>query len=221
MPVPDLVIFDCDGVLVDSEMLASTVLSGFLSEFGCNISASDCRRFFTGISIAAVEEKVRTQFGTSLPENFEDQLRQRDTTVFESELVAIEGIRDVLETIDLPVCVASSGSPEKIRNSLRITGLASYFGNHLFSAAQVARGKPAPDLFLLAALEMGADTSRTCVIEDSVPGIRAGLAAGMRVLGFTGGAHARDDIAYKSGLKDAGAHHVFDRMHALPGLLSL
>lgn len=217
---PRLVIFDCDGVLVDSEMIASRVLAAAVGELGHPLSPEDCRARFTGKSIASVFAELSTDI--DLPADFADTLRRRDRDAFAAELTAVAGVADALDALAaarVPVCVASSGRSEKIRHSLTITGLIGRFDGHLFSAEQVANGKPAPDLFLFAAAEMGALPADCVVIEDSTAGIRAARAAGMRVLGFAGASHCGPGYAER--LRDAGAVAVFDDMTALPALLGI
>lgn len=218
----DLIIFDCDGVLVDSEMIASQVLADTLSDLGLPLDAAQCRARFTGLSIAAVVAAVEAETGIALPSDFTVRLRRNDVIAFERDLTAIPGVAQVLAhldraDLDLAVCVASSGSMEKIHHSLTLTGLVDHFSAHLFSAEQVRHGKPAPDLFLFAARQMGCKPDRCLVIEDSVNGVRAARAANMEVLGFTGGAHWRglDDAP----LRRAGATRVFENMAALRDLL--
>ena len=215
----DLVIFDCDGVLVDSEMLASRALAAYLSDLGRPTTDAECRAHFTGLSLKSVAEKVQTMWAMTLPDDFVSQLRNADKAIFEAQLQAIPGIRQALESLTIPFCVASSGTLEKITHSLTITGLLDHFDGHLFSAQQVKNGKPAPDLFQLAHQQMGApDPCRTAVIEDSPAGVQGARAAGLWVLGFVGGSHCGPDTA--AALQGAGAHVIFDDMRDLAELLS-
>jgi HAD superfamily hydrolase (TIGR01509 family) len=213
-----LLIFDCDGVLVDSEMIASRVLAAEARALGLSLTAADCRRRFTGSAMAAVRAALEADLGRPLPADFETRVRARDRAAFEAELKPVAGIAEAVRRLALPRCVASSGAPEKIRHSLELTGLLPLFEPHLFSAHQVARGKPAPDLFLFAAAAMATPPAACVVIEDSVAGVRAGRAAGMRVLGFAGASHAGPD--YGDGLAAAGAHAVFADMAELLGLVA-
>lgn len=220
MSLPELVIFDCDGVLVDSELIASRELAAFLTDLGRPTEAAECREQFTGLSIQAVGEKVRAHWGVALPADFVAQLRARDQEAFERDLTAIPGIEAVLDAVSgagVHMCVASSGTPEKIRHSLELTGLIDRFDGDLFSAAEVEHGKPAPDLFLHACARMNARPETTFVIEDSAAGVAGAKAAGMRVLGFTGGGHCGPGYAAKL----SGADAVFADMAELPGLLGL
>ena len=218
-PLPiDLAIFDCDGVLVDSEIISSRLMAEALSREGYPVSPQDCRERYTGISIRSLISMVEEDWGRKLPKNFEESVRAHDFEVFARELKAVPGVSDALGRIDIPVCVASSGVPKKIENSLRVTGLMEFFEPHLFSATMVANGKPAPDLFLYAARKMGVEPERCCVIEDAEAGIRGALDAGMQVLGFAGGGHCSP--GYGDMLRRAGANWVFDDMNRLPELLN-
>ena len=212
-----LVIFDCDGVLVDSEMIANRGLAEQLTGWGHPVTAEDCIGRFVGMSLAAVRDLVESGGGPPLPDDFAEQVRARDLIAFGEKLEAVPGVEDALKTIALPRCVASSGMPEKILDSLTITGLLSYFDPHLFSAAMVAHGKPAPDLFLHAAEQMNVQPGDAVVIEDSTPGIQAARAAGMTVLGFCGASHAGP--GHGEMLLAAGAHRVFHAMADLPEML--
>ena len=205
-----LVLFDCDGVLVDSEMIASRELAAYLAEQGITISPEESRRRFTGCSLKTVHDKIEAEDGVTLPTTFEEDLRFRDRAAFERDLKPIPGVRKLLERLSFAKCVASSGSPEKIRHSLTHTDLIGFFDDHLFSARHVARGKPAPDLFLRAAEEMNVAPANCLVIEDSPVGIEAALAAGMQVIGFAGGSHC--GAGYADRLKKAGAQVVCKTM---------
>ncbi len=216
---PRLVIFDCDGVLVDSEMIASGVLNRQLTALGFSITEADCRERFTGLSIASVRAIVEQDFGRALDPGFEDRLKELDQKAFERDLTAVKGIKETLEKIPVPVCVASSGTPEKIHNSLRLTGLTDFFDQNVFSAVLVSNGKPAPDLFELAARQMRISPNQAVVIEDSPSGIRAAGRAHMQLYGFSGASHAKADPGYEDKLRDAGAKRIFDDMALLPELL--
>jgi HAD superfamily hydrolase (TIGR01509 family) len=212
-----LAIFDCDGVLVDSEPIASRILAEAVSELGFPLSAKYAVENFTGLSLATVLNRIEAQWGRSLPTDFRVRLREHDYAAFRAELQAIDGVAAALGRLGLPRCVASSGTPEKIRLTLGVTGLLQLFEPHLFSAEMVAHGKPAPDLFLLAADRMGVAPQDCIVIEDSVAGIRGAVAAGMTAVGFAGGGHAGPEYAQM--LEEAGASAVLDRMADLPRLL--
>ena len=215
---PELLIFDCDGVLVDSEPIASRVLAEALTEIGFPMTAQQAIDRYTGLSLPTVLALVAAELGRDLPADFAVRLGERDRAAFLAELRPVSGVVDVLRSLPWPRCVASSGSLDKIRCNLGLTGLLAFFEPYLFSSGMVPRGKPAPDLFLLAADRMGAPPARCLVIEDSEAGVQAARAAGMRVLGFCGGGHTRPGTADK--LLAAGAGAVFSHMLALPGLLA-
>lgn len=185
----DLVIFDCDGVLVDSEMLSAEVLIAELAHLGITLDQPYIRKHFLGRSFPTVAKSISAEFRTALPEGFEARYRSALLKRFETELRPTEGVESVLSRITCQICVATSSSPPRVENSLRVTGLGHFFGAHVFTASQVSHGKPAPDLFLFAASQMRVPPDRVLVIEDSRPGMVAGLAAGMKVLRYTGGAH--------------------------------
>ena len=211
-----LLIFDCDGVLVDSEILSNRAGVELLAELGLEISLEDHIDRFVGRSAADVEKELTALLGRPLPENYSQLKIQRTAELFERELQAITGIHEALENLPGPRCVASGSHLTRIQQSLRLTGLTPYF-EHIFSIDQVKRGKPAPDLFLLAAETLGYAPSDCLVIEDSMTGVQAAKSAGMRVLGFTGGSHCNDTHA--QALLDAGAAQVFEDMRGLPGLV--
>jgi HAD superfamily hydrolase (TIGR01509 family) len=206
----DLVIFDCDGVLVDSEMLSCRCLSDALAGHGIELGVDEALERFVGRSLSAVREHYDA-LGWPLPEAFAAELKARVRESFAASLLPIEGVGAVLGRLRLPICVASSSDLDRVAFSLAMTGLSGYFSERLYSSQMVKRGKPAPDLFLHAAAAMGADPRRTLVIEDSASGVKAGKAAGMMVWGFVGGGHyaSRDGRAL---LKAAGADRVFARM---------
>lgn len=206
-----LVIFDCDGVLVDSEPLANRVLSDCFQAAGFPITYETCVAEMIGLSLPRCFELAEDWHGGTLPDDFFETVQSRTYQAIREELQPIPGIRAAIEAIPLPRCVASSSELDKIALSLRQTGLAPLFGDKVFSAQQVARGKPFPDLFLFAAQAMGAEPGDCVVIEDSFYGVRAARAAGMAVFGYSGSGFARQ-------LAEEGAQ-VFDRMPALPGLL--
>ncbi len=213
-----LVIFDCDGVLVDSEVIANRVLAALLSQHGYPLTARECHDQFVGRTIPHVIATVRDA-GVDLPEAFEAQLKQRDAEAFARDLKPVDGVRAALERLHgQPICVASSGSSEKIRSSLTLTGLLKFFDPHLFSARDVAQPKPAPDVFYHAAARMNVDPTRCTVIEDTAVGVEGAKRAGMRVFGFLGASHRVPEDAGM--LRAAGADLVFDDMAQLPELLS-
>ncbi|MBC7577984.1 MAG: HAD family hydrolase [Tardiphaga sp.] len=214
----DLVIFDCDGVLVDSEALACVVHAEVLTAHGYEISAEQVHQRFLGRSSREARAEIETEMGRALPDEYTAALKATIDHVFDAQLQPVPHIADALARITQRVCVASSGTPTRIRSSLATTGLIEGFGPHLFSASQVTNGKPAPDLFLFAAAEMGVPPARCVVIEDSVPGVTGAAAAGMTVFGFHGGAHCHPASAAE--LRAAGATLTFNDMRQLPGLVT-
>src|SRR5215475_9318010 len=209
-PKPDLVIFDCDGVLVDSEVLSCQCLSEALGECGIELTVEQALQLFLGQSATAVSQYYR-QRGQSVPETFLVELKARVLGRFRRSLQPIPGVGPLVSGMRTPFCVASSSDLDRVSLSLALTGLAPHFGDRLFTSQMVAHGKPAPDLFLHAAAQMKAAPIKTLVVEDSVSGVTAAKAAGMTVWGFVGGSHHRLHDG-RSMLRDAGADRVFDRM---------
>jgi HAD superfamily hydrolase (TIGR01509 family) len=214
---PDLVIFDCDGVLIDSEALSLPVEAAILAEHGFSITVDEIRERYVGHSLASMFADLEKRFDRSLPDGFETMLRQRIEALFEAELAAMDGVAALVDALDCGKCVASSSLPARLRHTLSLVGLYEKFAPHIFSASQVERGKPAPDLFLFAAERMGAAPSRCLVIEDSVAGVHAARAAGMTVLGFCGGGHCGNGHGER--LRREGAAASFDGMAALAAVL--
>ncbi|MEO5931435.1 MAG: HAD family hydrolase [Candidatus Kapaibacterium sp.] len=208
----DLIIFDCDGVLVDSETIGNRVIAEIIREHGHDMSTDQALATFRGRQMAECMTIIAGLLQRELPEGFLDVMRARMGAALEAEVLAIEGIGEALDAISTPVCVASSGPVAKIRMTLGRTGLLPRFEGRLFSSYDIGSWKPAPDLFLHAARTLGADPARCAVVEDSIHGVRAGLAAGMTVFGFATG----DDAA----LFAAEGARVFGRMEELPALLS-
>lgn len=207
---PDLIIFDCDGVLVDSELLSCQCLSEVLAEFGFALSVEEALELFLGRSTAAIDQHYR-QRGQIVPDGFLSRLKARVLATFAASLRPIPGVESVVSELKAPFCVASSSDIDRVSLSLDVTGLASHFGKRIYTAQMVRHGKPAPDLFLHAAHKMGAQPARTLVIEDSASGVQAGKAAGMTVWGFVGGSHYRERDG-QAILSAAGADRVFARM---------
>jgi HAD superfamily hydrolase (TIGR01509 family) len=207
---PDLIIFDCDGVLIDSEVLSCRCLSEVLAGYGINLGLDQALELFLGRSTTAVLDHYEA-LGRPIPQRFSAELSAGVRAAFLSALCPIEGVSSVLEGLQIPHCVASSSDFDRVSFSLSLTGLAPHFDSRLYTSQMVERGKPAPDLFLYAAERMQADPRRTLVIEDSISGVRAAKAAGMTVWGFVGGSHyqSRDGKAI---LCEAGADRVFGRM---------
>ncbi|MBA5778795.1 HAD family phosphatase [Stappia sp. F7233] len=215
---PDLVIFDCDGVLVDTETLANKVLAEILTGLGLPMDHHECQRRFMGRTMEAVQAMVEEMLGSALPEDWADSVRARDIEAFERGVDPIPGIERAVATLKaagIPYCVGSSGKYAKMRLTLGKAGLLPHFEDVLFSAQDCERGKPAPDIFLYAASGMGKAPERCLVIEDSVPGVLAAKAAGMRVLGYVG-----NPDSDREAMRAAGAE-LFDDMHALAALIGL
>jgi HAD superfamily hydrolase (TIGR01509 family) len=208
----DLVIFDCDGVLVDSEILAVEVDKRILAEFGWHLTTEEIVDRFLGKSSSSFAAQAEEHLGFALPADWEKKYQPWFFDAFESSLQPVNGIETALDAIATATCVASSGSHEKIRKTLGLTQLHSRFEGRIFSATEVERGKPAPDLFLHAATQMGVDPNRCAVIEDSKYGVRAAQAAGMHSFGYAGG------LTPATWLLDEGAT-VFSSMADLPHLL--
>ena len=216
-PTGTLTIFDCDGVLIDSELIALEVLSRMMSEYGSPMSVAACQDAFMGMHNADIVRAIEARIGRALPADEGRRMRARMIERLEVELKPIEGVAAALARLDGPVCVASSSDRERIALTLELTGLARYFGDAIFSGTEVAHGKPAPDLFLHAAAHMGVAPRDCVVIEDAVAGVRAAIAAGMRVIGFTGGSHS--DAGHAGRLREAGAAPIVASMADLPDAL--
>ncbi|MGF1594217.1 MAG: HAD family hydrolase [Kiloniellaceae bacterium] len=213
---PALVIFDCDGVLVDSEAIANRIMAETITASGIPITYEDCRARFVGGTLQRVMDTVEQWLGRPLPPGWKEDFEARRDEAFRRELHPVPGVAAAIEAIragGAEVCVASSGSPEKMELTLGLTGLRHHFGERLFSANMVAQGKPEPDIFLHAAERMGCLPETCVVVEDSLLGVTAGVAAGMRVLAYA----AESDPAI---LKAAGGHPFAD-MTELPGLLGI
>jgi len=208
-----LVIFDCDGVLVDTERIAVRIDVAVLAELGWKMSEAEVIERFMGKSDDAMTREIEAHTGRKLPEGWEAPFRHLYREAFAAELTPVPGVVEALDAITLPTCVASSGTHEKIRYTLGLTGLYDRFAGRIFSVDDVRRGKPAPDLFLHAAGRMGAVPERCAVVEDSPYGVQAARAAGMRAFGYAGGLIPRRALE--------GPHTViFDDMRDLPRLLA-
>ncbi|MVT53836.1 HAD-IA family hydrolase [Bradyrhizobium yuanmingense] len=216
MPI-DLIIFDCDGVLVDSEVISCRAHAEVLTKHGYPITSEQVFARFLGRSTKQANLEIETELGRKLPEAYHGDLQDELFRAFEADLEAIRGIHDVLDVVTQAVCVASSGSHPRMRVSLGSTGLYERLAPNIFSASQVTNGKPAPDLFLFAASQMGVPPERCVVIEDSLAGIAGARAAGMKVFGFYGGSHCGN--GYAETLRQAGADLIFADMHRLPELV--
>ncbi|HEY6709218.1 MAG TPA: HAD family hydrolase [Actinomycetota bacterium] len=209
----ELVIFDCDGVLVDSERIAVRVEAELLAELGWPLSQAEIIERFMGRTTEYMDEAIEAQLGSRLPGDWRDQFQRRYREAFAAELVPVDGVLDALDQIAVPTCVASSGSHDKLRFTLGHTGLYERFEGRIFSGYEVADGKPAPDLFLHAAARMEAGPARCAVVEDSLYGVLAARAAGMRVFGYAGGLTSSDRL-------EGEATVVFEDMRELPRLLA-
>ncbi|HJU19156.1 MAG TPA: HAD-IA family hydrolase [Stellaceae bacterium] len=208
--IPELVIFDCDGVLLDSEIIFARVLAEWLGRAGFGaVSVAEGLALGFGRDRDGLSAAVETRFGRPLPEGFFETMREYTAEVFARELQPMAGIAELLAGLAVPRCVASNGHHERVRQRLALADLLRFFEPHVYGASQVARGKPAPDLFLFAAARLGAAPGRCLVIEDSPAGVAAAHAAGMTALGFCGGSHCPADHAQI--LLAAGCTQVFPR----------
>nr|QIQ10838.1 6-phosphogluconate phosphatase [uncultured bacterium] len=219
-PAPSLVIFDCDGVLIDSEIIAARAQSRALAAHGIAITPEDAARRFAGIPDADMWQTLQQENARSLPEGFAREYADGLETIFRQELRALPGALETVRMLrerGLQVCVASSSTPPKLEAALKLVGLWDEFAPNVFSTAQVAHGKPAPDVFLFAARQMRAAILDCVVVEDSVPGVRAACAARMRAIGYVGASHNGPD--QRERLLDEGASDVIDDLRRLPELL--
>ncbi|MDE2364064.1 MAG: HAD-IA family hydrolase [Hyphomicrobiales bacterium] len=208
-----LLVFDCDGVLVDSEPIANEILARTLTSLGRPMSAAESMRTQVGKSLVDILRETREITGRHIPDDVGAAMNRELFARLRTDLRAMDGVREALAALPQPRCVASSSVPERIALALETTGLAPFF-ERCFSAVEVRHGKPAPDLFLHAARALRSAPGDCIVIEDSVAGARAAAAAGMRCIGFTGGGHANDALAAR--LTDAGAAIVISHMRDLP-----
>ena len=208
-----MVIFDCNGVLVDSEPLATAIISQEFIRAGFPLTPDVIARYFTGRRPADMFAEVEIAAGRKLPPNFADAIANLILRRFRSELRAIHHAEYALSWLRGPKCVASSSSHERIRVSLESTGLIRFFEANLFSASDVRNGKPAPDLFLHVASELNVKPSACIVVEDLAVGVAAGVAAGMTVIGFVGGSHVGSQLG--NHLRSAGARTVISDLRAL------
>jgi HAD superfamily hydrolase (TIGR01509 family) len=208
----ELVVFDCDGVLVDSEKIAVRIDVLMLADLGWPLTQDEVVERFVGRSFADMGADIAAHLGHPLPADWDAPYRQLYRDAFDAELTAVDGVVEALDALTAPVCVASSTSHRGLRHTLGLTGLYDRFAGRIFSAADVARGKPAPDLFLHAARSLGVDPARCAVVEDSPYGVAAARAAGMRAYGYCGG------LTPAHRLEGPGTT-VFDDMRKLPALL--
>ncbi|MBT5434269.1 MAG: HAD family hydrolase [Alphaproteobacteria bacterium] len=215
--MPDLIIFDCDGVLLESEVLSCSSDAIELTRAGFPYSTEEIAERFLGMALPAMLKAIEREHGRQLPPGFDRHLKRTIAARFDDELTTVDGIEAVLADLTKPCCVASGSDLERLRHSLGLVGLGERFAPHIFSAEQVENGKPAPDLFLHAAQAMSVAPPACLVIEDSRAGVTAGRAAGMNVVGFFGGSHCPPGHGER--LIEAGAHKVFNSMHELPSLV--
>jgi HAD superfamily hydrolase (TIGR01509 family) len=216
--VTDLVIFDCDGVLVDSELIFARVLAECLIAVDFPTTLDEAITLGFGKNRTTLSEAIATQFGRALPDTFFETFAVRSAAAFEQELSPIAGVVDLLAASPVRRCVASNGRLDRVRQRLALTGLLPFFDPHVFSASQVAYGKPAPDLFLFALRQLGAAPEDCIVVEDSVPGVEAAVAAQIPVVGFCGGGHCPQGHADR--LIAVGCSRVFAKMPDLAAFLS-
>lgn len=207
-----LVIFDCDGVLVDSERIAVRVNVALVAELGWPLTPAEVIDRFIGRSHTSIAEIIGDRLGPAAAATWTHRFESEHRRAVDAGLTTVDGIVEALDRITTPVCVASSGTHEKMRHTLGRTGLYRRFAGNIFSAGEVARGKPAPDLFRYAAARMGVPPAACVVVEDSRYGVQAARAAGMRCLGYAGGLTAADRL-------EGPGTVVFDDMRDLPSLL--
>ncbi len=218
MQQTDLLVLDCDGVLIDSEILVCRIAAEELTRLGYPISTDEVVRRFAGRPDREMRAEIGEDWGKPVAAEYESCVNARTEKAYASQLEIMPGVLDALDQIHIPICVASSSFPDKLRSGLKVVGLYERFAPNIFSANSVAQGKPEPDVFIYAAGWMHTEPRRCLVIEDSIPGVTAAARAGMRVFGFDGGSHAKPEN--RDRLLNAGAELVFDKMSSLPALLA-
>jgi HAD superfamily hydrolase (TIGR01509 family) len=211
-------IYDCDGVLVDSEVLAGAALAELMTGLGHPLTGAECILIFGGLNVTDVLAKAEQILGRPVPSEIGEAAAERLLARFRNELKPVRGVAATITSLPYRRCVCSSSAPERLRLSLEVTGLAPLFGSNVFSAAEVKQGKPAPDLFLFAAHSLGEAPSDAIVIEDSPLGITAARAAGMRSIGFVGASHVSPDLRER--LTAVGADRIIDAMVDLPDAIA-
>lgn len=217
---PALVIFDLDGVLVDSELIAARAVAEVLSEHGAPLTTEEVVGRFAGLTDREIASVVERETGRRLPGNFDELADRRTMALFDGVLTAVPGAAETLPHIHVPICVASNSPPERVSRSLATVGLDRFFTDQtLFSALTVERPKPAPDIYLHAADRMTVAVQDCLVVEDSPTGVRAAVAAGMTVLGFVGAGHIADREAHGAGLRAEGASAILTVFAELKGYL--
>jgi HAD superfamily hydrolase (TIGR01509 family) len=209
----DLIIFDCDGVLVDSELITNRIFVRMLNDLGLDLSLDDVFEQLVGRSMPQCLELIEGLLGRPVPDDFVGEYQLRTAAALRLEVKSVDGIESVLAALAVPYCVASSGTHGKMNTTLGAAGLLPKFLGKMYSVTEVARSKPAPDVFLHAAKQSGVEAAVCAVVEDTPTGVRAGVAAGMTVFGYCA-------LTPRQRLLDAGAHHTFERMLELPDLLS-
>ncbi|GAC12674.1 HAD family hydrolase [Aliiglaciecola lipolytica] len=188
----DLVIFDCDGVLIDSEVLSKRVLLSMLEDLGVNITDEYFDNYFLGQNYKSVKAKVFADYSVALSDQFRQDYLDALLQVFAKELTTTTDLKKMLAQLQTPCCVATSSSPQRVKFALQTIGLTDYFGDRVFTSTEVKNGKPAPDLFLHAAAKFNVKPQNCLVIEDSQAGIQGGLAAKMQVIKYAGASHLKD-----------------------------
>jgi HAD superfamily hydrolase (TIGR01509 family) len=213
-----LLIFDCDGVILDSMNIHTEVEAAAYNSIGIKITPAQVARRFAGYPQPAISKILSEETGISIPPELHGLMKTNKKAIFAERLQPVPGIREALKELDgIPRCIASGTGVAGLTYTLGLTGLYDHFAPHIYSSEMVKRGKPFPDLFLHAAEQAGHAPKDCIVIEDAGAGVEAALAAGMRVFGFSGGSHCGPDHA--AFLKDAGAETVFAHMDMLPGLI--
>jgi HAD superfamily hydrolase (TIGR01509 family) len=215
------IIFDCDGVLVDSEVLALEIELTSLKEIGLEFDVEAYQKLHLGTTsmefFREIGNDYRAKFGEPLPEGFRERVGARYREAFSTRLEVIPGVHAALQAVSAPIAVASGSSPAGLQQKLSHTDLIQFFGEHVYSSHQVEHGKPAPDLFLFVADALGVDPAICVVIEDSAKGVQAAVAAGMRAIGFTGGGHCL--AGHGEGLLAEGAECIVSHMENLGAAL--
>ncbi len=222
----ELIIFDCDGVVIESEIISAQVLIEKLAEFGVDIDVAYVQQHFLGCNFASVKQKIKENLHTELPESFEEYYRSALLTEFERLLNLTDGFGQMLSTLSVPYCIATSSSAKRTAKALSVVGLTESFGSNIFTAEEVVNGKPAPDLFLHAAKSMGFTPEQCLVFEDSFFGVTAAIRAEMSVVHYKGGKHisatadktASDDNADKTASDDNAENSVAKQYPNVPVL---
>ncbi len=214
-----LIIFDCDGVLIDSEWIASQVESEHLRELGIDLSTEEVSKRFSGVSAAAMYAELERDFGIVIPDTYEKNIRERIKQRFSTDLAPPKGLEKFLENRAHAVCVASNSPPDWVSHGLKCTGIHSYFKNAIYTGQMVERPKPAPDLFLHAADQFNVSPEDCLVVEDSTHGIEAAMAANMTAIGYIGGSHCRE--GHGDMLKSAGAKTIIEHFLKLPPIVHI